>query len=89
MSAGYGGLNHRLRSSTIFGKFAMSVRKIVTLTIRSRLEPPASSTRARLRNVCSAWASKSPAPTMRPCSSSAACPETITRSPTRKPCERA
>ena len=33
-------MNHVPRSSTIFGKFAMSVRKIVTLTTRSRLEPP-------------------------------------------------
>jgi hypothetical protein len=54
------------RSSTIFGKFAMSVRKIVTLTTFARLDPPASSTACRLRKTCSAWASKSPSPTMRP-----------------------
>ena len=65
----------------------MSVRKIVTLTIRSRPEPAAPSTRSRLRNACSACASKSPTPTSAPDSSIAAWPETKTRSPSRIACE--
>ena len=72
VSAGYGGVNHLPRSSTIFGKLAMSVRKMLTLTTRSRLDPPASSTLCRFRNTCSAWASKSPTPTSPPGSSIAA-----------------
>src|SRR6266545_3378687 len=87
VSAGYGSLNHRPRSATIFGKFAMSVRKIVTLTIRSSPEPPASRTRWRLRNTCSAWASKSPTPTTSPSSPIAAWPETKIRSSARIACE--
>ena len=63
VSAGYGGVKYLPRSSTILPKFAMSVRKIVTLTTFSRLEPPACSTRSRLAKTCSAWRSKSPAPT--------------------------
>jgi hypothetical protein len=65
----------------------MSVRKMVTFTTSRRLEPPASSTRSRFVNACTAWASKSPTPTSRPCSSIAACPETKRKSPTRIACE--
>src|SRR5262245_59614258 len=60
---------------------------MVTFTTRSSPDPAASRTRARLRNTCSACASKSPRPTICPSWSMAAWPETITSSPTRKPCE--
>jgi len=87
VSAGYGSLNQRPRSSTIFEKFDMSVRKIVTLTMRSSPEPAARSTASRLRNACSACASKSPTPTSAPDWSIAAWPETKTRLPRRIACE--